>query len=51
MCEVSESGALNTRLLADRSDIMSLCSYRAQYGYPIPGLYRRSSFERAYPGI
>jgi protoporphyrinogen oxidase len=56
MCEVSESvhkpvnqatlvdevidGALNTRLIADRTEIASVWSYRAPYGYPTPGLHR-----------
>lgn len=56
MCEVSESpdkpvnqatlleeviqGALNTRLIGRRDDIISTWCYRANYGYPTPGLHR-----------
>lgn len=40
LCDDVVSGALNTRLIGDRSDIVSLWSYRARYGYPTPSLYR-----------
>lgn len=33
-------GALNTRLIERREDIISTWSYRAGYGYPTPGLHR-----------
>lgn len=33
-------GALNTRLIARREDIISTWSYRAGHGYPTPGLQR-----------
>ncbi len=33
-------GALNTRLIERRNDIISTWSYRAAYGYPTPGLHR-----------
>ena len=39
MEEVLE-GALNTRLIECREDIASTWSYRAEYGYPTPGLDR-----------
>ncbi len=65
MCEVSESahkpvdqatvkedvivGALNTRLVADRNDIVSVWSYRAPYGYPTPGLHRDAALGELIP--
>jgi protoporphyrinogen oxidase len=65
MCEVSESprkpvdhaslcddvisGALNTRLIADRGDIVSVWSYRAPYGYPTPGLHRDAALSELIP--
>lgn len=65
MCEVSESpskpvnqaalidevvtGALNTRLIADRGDIVSIWSYRAPYGYPTPGLHRDEVLSELIP--
>lgn len=33
-------GALNTRLIERREDLISTWSYRAPYGYPTPGLHR-----------
>jgi protoporphyrinogen oxidase len=33
-------GALNTRLIERREDIISTWSYRADYGYPTPGIHR-----------
>ena len=65
MCEVSESankpvdqaslydeviaGALNTRLISDRTEIVSLWSYRAPYGYPTPGLHRDEVLDKLIP--
>ncbi|HEY6259510.1 MAG TPA: FAD-dependent oxidoreductase [Xanthobacteraceae bacterium] len=65
MCEVSESphkridqaslveevitGALNTRLISDRSDIVTVWSYRAPYGYPTPGLHRDETLREIIP--
>jgi protoporphyrinogen oxidase len=65
MCEVSESkhkpvdqerllqsvitGALNTHLIADSSDIISTWNYRAAYGYPTPGLHRDQALEEIIP--
>jgi protoporphyrinogen oxidase len=65
MAEVSESGdkpvnqsrlmeeviqgALNTRLIRDRSDIASQWSFRADYGYPTPGLHRDESLGAIQP--
>jgi protoporphyrinogen oxidase len=40
LCDQVIDGALNTRLIADRSEVVSTWSYRAPYGYPTPGLYR-----------
>ena len=65
MCEVSKSvhksidqrtlietvvqGALNTRLIDDRSDIVSTWLYRARYGYPTPGLHRDEALAEIIP--
>jgi protoporphyrinogen oxidase len=65
MCEVSESpckpvtadvlleeviqGALKTRLIARREDIVSTWSYRAPYGYPTPGLHRDEALAQILP--
>jgi protoporphyrinogen oxidase len=65
MCEVSESsckpvdqkslidavveGALSTRLIAERNDIVSLWSFRAPYGYPTPGLHRDEALDELIP--
>ncbi len=65
MCEVSESsckpvnraslvedviqGALNTRLLEDRDDIVSTWQYTAEYGYPTPGLDRDEALAELIP--
>ena len=65
MCEVSESpykpvnherlleeviqGALNTRLIERREDIISKWQYRAGYGYPVPSLGRDKSLEEIIP--
>jgi hypothetical protein len=49
LCEDVVSGALNTRLIADRSDIVSIWSYRAPYGYPTPGLHRDEALGELIP--
>ena len=65
MCEVSESehkpvdqttlvkavirGALNTRLIGDPSEIVSIWRYRAPYGYPTPGLHRDQALAEIIP--
>lgn len=65
MCEVSESnhkpvdharvvediiqGALNTRLIERREDIVSTWYYRAGYGYPTPGLGRDAALAEILP--
>ncbi len=65
MCEVSESrhkpvdpstlleqviqGALNTRLIHRREDIVSTWCYRANYGYPTPGLHRDEALTQIIP--
>jgi len=65
MCEVSESvhkpvdratlledviqGALNTRLISDRNEISSTWMYRAEYGYPTPGLHRDKVLAQVIP--
>src|SRR5689334_5832124 len=49
LCEDVISGALNTNLIADRNDIVSIWSYRAPYGYPTPGLYRDEALSELIP--
>ncbi|MBL7950722.1 MAG: FAD-dependent oxidoreductase [Flavobacteriales bacterium] len=65
MCEVSESevkpvdgpglleeviqGALNTKLIASRDEIISTWSYRAGYGYPTPGVDRDEALREIIP--
>ena len=65
MCEVSESpykpvnherlleeviqGALNTRLIECPEDIISTWRYRADYGYPTPGLHRDEALAEIIP--
>jgi protoporphyrinogen oxidase len=65
MCEVSETpykpvnhpnlleeviqGALNTRLIERREDIISTWTYRAHYGYPTPGLERDAALGEMLP--
>lgn len=42
-------GALNTRLIERRDDIISTWSYRAGYGYPTPGLERDAVLAELIP--
>ena len=42
-------GALRTRLIQDRSDIVSTWAYRAPYGYPTPGLHRDEALAEIIP--
>ena len=42
-------GALNTRLIEQREDIISTWSYRAGYGYPTPALHRDESLAEIIP--
>lgn len=42
-------GALNTRLIERRDDIVSTWSYRAAYGYPTPGLHRDEALAELIP--
>jgi protoporphyrinogen oxidase len=65
MCEVSESGyrsldqqslidnvvdgAVATRLVKDARQILSRWSYRAAYGYPVPGLQRDAALAHLLP--
>jgi len=65
MCEVSESthkpvnqqtiledviqGALNTGLISRREEIISTWQYRANYGYPTPGLGRDDALAKILP--
>jgi protoporphyrinogen oxidase len=65
MCEVSESnyapvdqqslidsvvdGAVATGLMTDRREIVSRWSYRAIYGYPVPGLQRDAALVQLLP--
>jgi protoporphyrinogen oxidase len=43
------AGALNTHLIERREDIVSTWSYRADYGYPVPGLHRDEVLEEVIP--
>ena len=65
MCEVSESdikpvskeslisnvvqGLIDTKMITDPSTIVSSWSFRAQYGYPTPGLYRDETLSEVIP--
>ena len=65
MCEVSKSafkpvdevtlltdviqGALNTRLINDRDEIVDTWTYRAEYGYPIPCIRRDEALSELIP--
>jgi protoporphyrinogen oxidase len=42
-------GALNTKLIERREDIISTWSYRAAYGYPTPGLHRDEVLAQIIP--
>jgi protoporphyrinogen oxidase len=42
-------GALNTRLIQSRSEIVSIWNYRAHYGYPTPGLHRDETLAKIIP--
>jgi protoporphyrinogen oxidase len=42
-------GALNTRLVEKREDIVSTWSFRAGYGYPTPGLHRDEALAELIP--
>ena len=42
-------GALNTRLIDKREDIVSTWSFRAGYGYPTPGLHRDEALAELIP--
>jgi protoporphyrinogen oxidase len=42
-------GALNTRLVRQREDIISTWSYRAGHGYPTPGLHRDEALAEIVP--
>lgn len=42
-------GALNTRLISSRDDIVSTWQYRAGYGYPTPGLERDKALAEIIP--
>jgi len=42
-------GAINTKLISGRDQIVSIWKYRAQYGYPIPGLHRDEALKEIIP--
>lgn len=42
-------GALNTRLIRSREEIISTWTYRAEYGYPTPGLHRDEALMEIVP--
>jgi protoporphyrinogen oxidase len=49
LCDEVIEGALNTRLIVDRTDIASVWSYRAPYGYPTPALHRDDALDELIP--
>lgn len=65
MCEISESdckpvnqstlvadviaGAINTQLISSPDEVVSTWTYRAEYGYPTPGLHRDEALEALIP--
>ena len=49
LCEDVVLGALNTRLIEHRRDIVSVWSFRAPYGYPTPGLHRDEALSELIP--
>ena len=42
-------GLLNTKLIQEVSDVVSTWSYRAEHGYPTPGLYRDQALAKILP--
>jgi len=42
-------GALDTKLISSRDEIVSTWRYRAEYGYPIPGLNRDEALSELIP--
>ncbi len=42
-------GAINTQLIRDRDEIVSLWRYRAGYGYPTPGIHRDEALAELLP--
>lgn len=51
LIEETIQGLLNTRLIERREDILSVWRFRADYGYPVPGLRRDESLARAIPWL
>jgi hypothetical protein len=49
MAESVITGLLNTRLIESRSDIVSVWKYRAERGYPTPGLHRDEALDEILP--
>jgi len=49
MLESVITGLLNTRLIESRSDIVSVWKYRADLGYPTPGLHRDEVLNEILP--
>ena len=44
-------GLINTKLLREAGEIVSTWSYRARYGYPIPGLHRDETLAKVLPAL
>lgn len=51
LLEETIQGCLNTRLIDDRSKIISTWSYRAEHGYPTPSLERDDALRVVLPGL
>ncbi|HXF09489.1 MAG TPA: FAD-dependent oxidoreductase [Desulfuromonadaceae bacterium] len=49
MLESVIQGMLNTQLIRDRSEIVSTWKYRAEWGYPTPGLHRDAALNEILP--
>lgn len=49
LLETVIQGALDTRLIKRREDLVSTWSYRAAYGYPTPGLHRDEALDEIIP--
>ena len=51
LVEDTIQGCLNTGLIADRSSIASVWSFRARHGYPTPSVDRDDQLQQLLPGL
>ena len=49
LLEDSIQGAINTKLISGRGQIVSTWTHRAEHGYPIPGLHRDEALSELIP--